>query len=140
MNRAAIFRRIPPWVLGGVLAAAIAFPQSRTMTQGAHRMELMLERLDGDNWHTIDPGLVLESGDRVRFRFRTSFDGYLYVTNLNTSGGYEQLFPRQETGENNRITANQEYKVPAERGGERTINVIRCGFAARPIPAAIPSK
>src|SRR5262249_35771706 len=40
------------------------------------------------------------------------FDGYLYVTNLNTSGGYEQLFPRQETGENNRITANQEYKVP----------------------------
>ena len=35
---------------------------------------------------------------------------------------------------------SQEYKVPAERGGERTINVIRCGFAARLIPAAPPSK
>ena len=76
-------------------------------------MELMLERLDGDMWHTIDPGLVLEQGARVRFRFRTSFDGFLYVTNLNTSGGYEQLFPRQETGADNRITANQEYRVPA---------------------------
>ena len=83
------------------------------MTQGTHRMELMLERLDGDTWRAIDPGLVLAQGDRVRFRFRTNFDGYLYVTNLNTSGKYEQLFPRQETGQNNRITAGQEYQVPA---------------------------
>jgi hypothetical protein len=49
------------------LAAMLAFPQSRTMTEGAHRMELMLERLDGDTWRTIDPGLVLAQGDRVRF-------------------------------------------------------------------------
>jgi hypothetical protein len=96
----------------GLLAAA-AFSQSRTMEQGAHKMELMLERLDGSNWHTIDPALVLAQGDRVRFRFRTTFDGYLYVTNLNTSGKYEQLFPLQETGEDNRIAASQEYKVPA---------------------------
>ena len=89
-----------------------AFPQSHTMQQGQYRMELMLERLDGDTWHTIDPGLVLEQGDRVRFRFRTSFDGFLYVTNLNTSGGYEQLFPRQETGADNRINADQEYRIP----------------------------
>src|SRR5262249_13122066 len=55
-----------------------AFSQSKTLTQGAHRMELMLERLDGNDWHTIDPALVLNQGDRVRFRFRTSFNGYLY--------------------------------------------------------------
>jgi len=111
--------RLPPAAFGLLVAGALVFPQdpvfsqSRTMQQGQHRMELMLERLDKDTLRTIDPGLVLEQGDRVRFRFRTSFDGYLYVTNRNTSGGYEQLFPRQETGENNRITANQEYKVPA---------------------------
>src|SRR6185503_2997516 len=96
-----------------VTAAALGLSQSRTITQGPHRMEIVLERLDGADWRTIDPGLVLSQGDRVRFRFRTSFDGYLYVTNLNTSGKYEQLFPRQETGENNRITASTEYKVPA---------------------------
>ena len=93
--------------------AAAAFPQSRTMTEGAHRMEIMLERLDGGTWRTIDPGLVLAQGDRVRFRFRTNFDGYLYVMNQSSSGKYEQLFPREETGQDNRIAAASEYLVPA---------------------------
>jgi hypothetical protein len=102
-------------IAGGALigAVALAFSQSRTMTHGSHRMEIMLERLDGANWRTIDPGLVLSQGDRIRFRYRTSFDGYLYVTNLNTSGKYEQLFPHDETGRDNRITADKDYQVPA---------------------------
>ena len=78
-----------------------------------HRMEIMLDRLDGTAWRAIDPGLVLERSDRVRFRFRTNFDGYLYVLNQSTSGKYEQLFPRQETGQDNRIQAEKEYQVPA---------------------------
>jgi hypothetical protein len=96
-----------------VLCAAIALSQSHTMTEGAHRMELTLDRLDGATWHSIDPALVLAQGDRVRFRFRTNFDGYLYVMNQSTSGKYEQLFPRNETGQDNRVTANKEYQVPA---------------------------
>ncbi len=96
-----------------MLATSLAFAQSRTMTQGRHRMEIMLERLDGDTWRVIDPGLVLAQGDRVRFRFQTNFDGYLYVTNLNSSGQYQQLFPGPETGEQNHIAAAKEYQVPA---------------------------
>jgi hypothetical protein len=101
-----------------IAALAVACPesvfgQSRTLTEGAHRMEIMLERLDGDAWHTIDPGLVLAQGDRVRFKFRTNFDGYLYVMNQSTSGKYEQLFPRDETGQDNRLAAAREYQVPA---------------------------
>jgi Domain of unknown function (DUF4384) len=98
-----------------LLALAIlpaAFTQSRTMTQGPHRMEIMLERHAKDGWKTIDPGLVLAQGDRVRFRFRTNFDGYLYVTNQNSSGAYQQLFPLAETGQDNRVTANRETQVP----------------------------
>jgi len=99
------------------LAAALAFPQSatlsRTMTEGTHRMELVLERLDRDTWRTIDPGLVLAQGDRVRFKFRTNFDGYLYVMNQSTSGTYEQLFPTDQAGQDNRISASKEYQVPA---------------------------
>ena len=59
----------------------------------------------------------------MRFRFRTNFDGYLYVTNLGTSGKYEQLFPRQETGQDNRITpprikgAGHVTGVPDRRSG-----------------------
>jgi len=91
----------------------LAWSQSKSMTQGAHRMELILERFDGGAWKTIDPALVLAQGDRVRFRFRTNFEGYLYVTNQSTSGKYEQLFPRQETGQDNHILGNKDYQVPA---------------------------
>lgn len=100
-------------VLACLAAAGVAFGQSATLNQGAHRMEIALERLDAGAWHTIDPGLVLAQGDRVRFRFHTNFDGYLYVMNQSTSGQYEQLFPRQETGQDNRIAAGKEYQVPA---------------------------
>ncbi len=96
-----------------LLLAPSLFAQSRAMTQGSHRMEIVLERLDGSAWHAIDPGLVLAQGDRVRFRFRTNFDGYLYVMNQSTSGKYEQLFPREETGQDNRVAGNKDYQVPA---------------------------
>ena len=76
-------------------------------------MELMLERRDGGAWRSVDPGLVFAQGDRVRFRFRTNFDGYLYVMNRSTSGNYEQLFPRAETGTDNRVIAGKDYFVPA---------------------------
>ena len=59
------------------------------------------------------PVLVLEQNDRVRFRFHTNFDGYLYVMNQSTSGTYAMLFPGEETGRENRITAGKDYLVPA---------------------------
>ena len=93
--------------------AGLALSQSQTMTVGAHRMEIVLERLNGDDWRAVDPALVLAQGDRVRFKFRTNFDGFLYVMNQSTSGKYEQLFPRIETGEQNNVAANQQYQVPA---------------------------
>jgi|SRR5579885_2275318 len=106
------------WLVAAVLAAvpaarSLVLAQSKTLEQGAHRMEITLERLEKTGWHAIDPGLVLSQGDRVRFRFHTNFNGFLYVTNYSSSGKYEQLFPRTETGENNQIAARREYQVPA---------------------------
>ncbi len=107
--------RFRAWAAGAALTAcgAIAFSQARVMNEGAHRMEITLERMDGASWHSVDPALVLAQGDRVRFRFRTNFDGYLYVMNQNTSGKYEQLFPREETGQDNKVAGNKEYQVPS---------------------------
>ena len=90
----------------GVTVAPAAQP-------GPYRMEIVLERKDGAAWHTVDPGLVLEQSDRVRFRFHTNFDGYLYVMNQSTSGAYALLFPRDETGRDNEVRAGKEYLVPA---------------------------
>src|SRR5512143_2990008 len=98
-----------PWLY---LALAMA-EQAKTLAQGPHRMEIVVERRDGSAWRTVDPSLVFDQGDRLRFRFRANSDGYLYVLNHSTSGKYEQLFPRQETGRDNRIVRSQEYLVPA---------------------------
>ena len=101
------------WRLAAVVWLAGALWAQTVPGADGHRMEIMLDRLDGASWRAIDPGLVLERSDRVRFRFRTNFDGYLYVLNQSTSGKYEQLFPRQETGQDNRVEAGKEYQVPA---------------------------
>jgi hypothetical protein len=79
-------------------------------------MEITLECLQGDVWKVEDPGLVFAQDDRVRFRFHTNFDGYLYVMNQATSGDYQTLFPREDTGQQNRIEAGKEYVVPATQG------------------------
>jgi hypothetical protein len=101
-------------------AAAVIVPalaeQVKSLSQGPHRMELTLEFKDGDAWRAVDPGLVFNTNDRVRFRMRPNFDGYLYVMSQGTSGQYGTLFPRQDTGEQNRIQAGKEYIVPATQG------------------------
>jgi len=104
-------RLITLGLLLGMPAAALA--QSKSLTRGPQRIEITLERMEGENWRAIDPGLVLASGDRVRFRFRANFDGYLYVLDYGTSGAYTLLFPREETGRENNIRSGKEYLVPA---------------------------
>lgn len=106
-------------LLGAVFAMALAGSvagQSKSLEQGPRRMELTLERQEIGAWRVVDPGLVFSQGDRVRFRFHTNFAGYLYVMNQATSGNYEILFPRQDTGEQNRVEAGKEYVVPAVQG------------------------
>jgi hypothetical protein len=92
------------WMLAG---------QGYAAGEGAYHMEIRLDRYLDGAWHAVDPGLVLEHSDRVRFRFRTNFNGYLYVLNQSSSGKYERLFPREETGQDNRILSGNEYLVPS---------------------------
>jgi len=76
----------------GVPSGPAAAGQTKRLEQGSQRIELTLERQESGTWRPVDPGLVFDSGDRVRFRFRSNFDGYLYVMNQATSGKYETLF------------------------------------------------
>src|SRR5690349_4199544 len=102
--------------LAGILAllgAAVPLSAQSRPQQGPYRMEIVLERRDAGAWHAVDPGLVLEQNDRVRFRFHTNFDGYLYVMNQSTSGTYSMLFPSEETGRENQIHSGKDYVVPA---------------------------
>jgi hypothetical protein len=105
---------IPLIVAVALFATGVcSYAQTKSLSQGTHRIEITLERLEGADWHVVDPGLVFNSGDRVRFRLRANFDGHLYVMNQGTTGQYTLLFPRAETGRENEIKAGKEYLVPA---------------------------
>jgi len=101
------------WLIVLLAFAALGIFRAQSPPPAAHRMEVTVERLEHGTWKPKDPGLVFAHNDVVRFGFRANFDGYLYVLNRGTSGKYEQLFPRGETGQDNRITAGAQYTIPA---------------------------
>jgi hypothetical protein len=80
------------------------------------RIQVTVQREESAGWRDVNPATVFESGDRLRFHLSANFSGYLYVMNQGTSGGYELLFPRSDTGSDNRIEAAKEYTVPASQG------------------------
>jgi hypothetical protein len=83
------------------------------------RIVIQVELRADDEWKTVDPATIFESGAQVRFRVKTNFAGYLYVMNQGTSGAYTLLFPREDTGSQNRFEAGREYVVPATSGAFR---------------------
>lgn len=93
-----------------VCCASQGFAQPRPEAQ---RIDITMERNDAGAWKTVAPGFVFHTGDHLRFRVRANFDGYLYVMNYGTSGQYSNLFPREETGTDNKIKSGAEYYVPA---------------------------
>jgi len=108
--------RQPLWFAALLLIAAPA--SAPAVDSSANNLiAIVLEKRIGDEAKTVDPGHVFESGDTVRFRLRPAVDAYLYVLDLNTSGKYEVLFPRAETGSDNRVEHGKEYLLPATQDG-----------------------
>ena len=98
-----------------VLGASVPLhSQAKLLSQGEYHLEITVELKDGTGWRSVDPALVLQQDDHLRFRVRTNFAGYLYVMNQSTSGNYATLFPTEETGQANKITPDKEYLVPTE--------------------------
>jgi Domain of unknown function (DUF4384) len=78
--------------------------------------QIIVERQVKGGVQVTSPQLVFHSGDLVRFRFKSSFDGYLYVMDQSTSGKYLLLFPAKDAPDANRIERDREYLIPATRG------------------------
>ena len=80
-------------------------------------MEILLEKDDQGKVTVMEPGHVFESGDRLRFRFTPNFDGTLFVMDRGTSGSYTLLFPKEDTGTDDKIEAGKAYLLPgADKG------------------------
>jgi hypothetical protein len=80
------------------------------------RINVAVERRDATGWHAVNPATVFAPGDHLRFRVSSTFAGYLYVVNYGTSGSYDLLFPRSDTGSDNRIAAAKDFVVPGTQG------------------------
>jgi hypothetical protein len=107
-------RRFSASVLTGLLLLSLPSPSTaQRLERGSQWIEITLERNAGASWQRIAPGTVLERDDLVRFRFRTNFEGWLYVINQGTSGRRVLLFPTEDAGRENRVLAEQEYVVPS---------------------------
>ena len=81
------------------------------------KISVTVERQVGDNVERMDPAHVFEAGELVRFRVQANFPGYLYVLNHATSGKDALLFPKEETGLDNRIDKDREYVMPMTESG-----------------------
>jgi len=97
------------------LAAQAAKDESKS-PDAAAQILITVERETPQGWQVIDPAQVLESGTRLRFRFKSSFPGYLYVMNQGTSGAYLTVFPGADSGVDNRVSPGEEITVPQTDG------------------------
>lgn len=128
----------------------IAMLAASARADDVQRIRLTVERQEGSVWKSVDAALVFRSGDKLRFHMTSSFSGYLYVMNHGTSGAYELLFPRNDTGADNRIEAGKDYVVPAVQGWFKVsgpaghdivywvISPIKLGNEVRPLPPPPP--
>jgi len=111
------------WLLA--LLAQSSDPRPLTTTKSlelkrpavVRKISITVERKAGNKVERMDPAHVFDSGELVRFRFQANFPGYLYVMNHSTSGQDVLLFPKDETGLDNRIDKDREYVMPMTESG-----------------------
>jgi Domain of unknown function (DUF4384) len=101
----------------GIILLAALLPLAHGQTAKPLRMEILLEKEDHGKPVVMEPGHVFESGDRLRFRFTPNFSGTLFVMDRGTSGSYTMLFPKEDTGTNDRMDAGKAYLLPASDKG-----------------------
>ena len=112
--------RIATIITAAIGLAAASFAAERDgLQKGPYKLQIKLEQFVENDWLSVDPAHVFDSGDRVRFVVQANFDGYLYVSNQGTSGKFISLFPSEDAGENNRIEAGKDYVVPQTEGAFR---------------------
>jgi hypothetical protein len=99
------------------LTALLLIPRLSAQSGQPLRMEILLEKEDKGKGVVMEPGHVFEKGDRLRFRFTPNFSGTLFVMDRGTSGSYTMLFPKQETGTNDRMESGKTYLLPATDQG-----------------------
>ena len=106
-----------------VLAAAVAPSPAQTAKPAPHAaaareaLEIALEQQIGGQAQTVAPKHVFNSGDILRIRVTSDYDGYLYVMDQGTSGHFATVFPSGTAGTENQVHRGQIYSIPSTTDG-----------------------
>lgn len=72
--------------------------------------KVRIERMRKGKVKFVKPTSTFKSGDKIRLRFATNFDGYIRILNVGSSGRVSMLFPYE--GANDRITPTDDFQIP----------------------------
>jgi hypothetical protein len=81
------------------------------------RLDLVLEKKEANGVKAVNAEFVFATGDKIRFRFHSAVNGYLYVMDQGSSGKWTQLYPRDELTQSRKVAAGKDYLVPASGTG-----------------------
>jgi hypothetical protein len=91
-------------------------PASQSPPATPPALEILLEQVVGSQAIPVVPKHVFDSGDTLRIRITSHFDGYLYIMDQGTSGRYATVFPSATAGSDNQVHAGQSYLIPSTPG------------------------
>jgi len=80
-------------------------------------LEISLEQQFGSQAQPMSPKHVFDSGDTIRIRVTSDYDGYLYVMDQGTSGHFATVFPSATAGSDNQVRRGQSYLIPSTTDG-----------------------
>ena len=106
----------PVLVLSLMLAGASELPSATQAVNSKFSIQVVMEQQKGDAWERVDAQTVFHDGDAIRFRFRASHGGYLYVLNSTSDKTTSWLFPRAGSAERSRVEQRVEYLIPSGQG------------------------
>jgi hypothetical protein len=92
------------------------YQQQNTPQPASGEIELKLELRRAGQWQSVDVHTVFRSKDQIRFRFKTSFPGYLKVVNQSSDGQTSSLFPFGDAKQPSPVEANVDYVIPGGNG------------------------
>ena len=78
----------------------------------ADGLKVTIHQLGPSGPRAVHPGESFTNGDRIKVKFESNFDGYIYVINVTPGGETKLLFP-WPTSRRNHVRAGQVYDIPA---------------------------
>lgn len=110
-----IFERPVMRVLLTMASFFVARAQEPSPAPQKNKLQLSVECWTRNQWRGVDAQTVFKQQDRIRFRFRTSLSGYLYILNRSSSGQVSWLYP-PPADPSNRVDSGHEFFIPGAEG------------------------